>query len=189
MRLFASLLIFAFSFAVLADSELIYEAKKKNIELTKKDKTTLEIGEISTTRYIIGGVLGTYPLGLGIGHAVQGRWDEDGQIFTWGELGSIAVVIAGAIGCVNEKTDGDDDWSCSSLDQTLIVAGAIGFVGFRIWEIVDVWAAPPFQNNKYRSLKKYINETKTPPLTKSSLDLVPVISPRFGQGLGLKFTF
>lgn len=189
MRLLLPCILLILSITAFANSELIYEAKKKNIDLTEKDKTTLEIGEISTTRYIIGGVLGTYPIGLGIGHAVQGRWSEQGQIFTWGELGSLGLVVAGAVGCVDESADGDDDWTCSSLESALVLTGVIGFVGFRIWEIVDVWATPPSQNKKFHSLKKYIDGAKAAPQVKSSLDLVPVIAPRMGQGLGLKFTF
>lgn len=99
----------------------------------------------------------------------------------------MAVVLGGALGCLN--TDDDNNWECSGFDQSLIVIGAVGFFGFRIWEIVDVWVAPPSHNSKFNRLEKYINESKAPAQTKSSLDLVPVISPLMGQGLGLKYTF
>jgi len=177
------------SLSVFADSSLIYEAQKKDIQLTDKDKETLEIGEISTARYVTGGILGTYPLGLGIGHAIQGRWSEQGYIFTWGELGSLGAVVIGAVGCLDEDIDGDENWKCSGFDRTLIVAGVIGFVGFRIWEVVDVWAAPPSHNKKFKKLKQYIEESKVKPMVKSSLDLVPVVSPKLGQGIGLRYVF
>ena len=189
MRFLLICVLLIVNFQAIASSELIYEAQKKEIQLTKKDKAILEIGEISTARYITGGVLGTYPLGLGIGHAVQGRWSEDGQVFTWGELGSLAVVVAGAVGCIDEMGDNDDDWECSNLEESLIIVGALSFVGLRIWEIVDVWAVPPSHNSKYKSLKKYIQNAEAKPVTKSSLDLVPVINTRMGQGIGLKLTF
>ena len=84
MRILIVLFCF-FSLNVGAET-LVYEAQKKGINLTEKDQEILEIGEISQTRYIIGGILGTYPIGLGVGHAVQGRWSQMGWIFTAGEL-------------------------------------------------------------------------------------------------------
>lgn len=188
MRFLISCLLLIVTFQAVA-SELIYEAQKKDIQLTKRDKEVLEIGEISTARYITGGILGTYPIGLGLGHAVQGRWSEDGQVFTWGQLGSLGLVVAGAVSCMNEVEDGDDNWECNSLEESLIIVGAIGYLGFRLWEIVDVWSVPPSQNSKYKKLKKYIQNSEAKPVTKSSLDLVPVINPRMGQGIGLKYTF
>ena len=195
MSLLINLFAIFLSFEAFAGSELIYDAQKKNLELTEKDKSTLEIGEISTARYVTGGILGTYPIGFGVGHAIQNRWSDKGYIFTWGELGSLGAVVVGAVGCMNRVAedaaddDDDDEWSCSGLDTALIVGGAIGFIGFRIWEIVDVWAAPPSHNKKYKELKKYIETTEAKPVIKSSLDLVPIVNPRFGQGLGLKFVF
>ena len=169
---------------------LIYEADKKGIKLTEKDKEALEIGEISNARYIIGGVLGTYPIGLGLGHAVQGRWSEKGWIFTTGELASVGVVIIGAAGCLNNEADngfnGKSD--CSDFNSFLVISGIIGYVGFRIWEAVDVWVAPIGHNKKVRELKNYINKEPMPTV-KSSLNLVPLMSPSMGQGVGLKYIF
>jgi hypothetical protein len=184
-----ALFLLLFNFSAWADSLLIYQAQKKGINLTEKDRDTIEIGEISNASYIVGGILGTYPIGFGIGHAIQGRWYEQGQIFTWGELGSLAVAVSGAVGCINESTDGDDKWGCSDLESGLMIAGVAGYIGFRIWEIVDVWVAPLGHNSKFRSLQKYINTTKSRDEIKSSLDLVPLYSPKMGQGLGLKFVF
>ncbi len=187
MRFICLCLFLLVSYEAYCSSLLIYEAQKKNIELTEKDKETLEIGEISTTKYVVGGILGTYPIGFGLGHAVQGRWSEDGKIFTFGELGSLGVVVVGAIGCLTRANE--DNWTCSGLDQGLIVAGAIGFLSFRIWEIVDVWAIPPSHNSRFKKLEKYINESKAEPETKASLDLVPILSPGNGTGIGLKLLF
>jgi hypothetical protein len=181
--LFICLLVF-YSASAISNSELIYEAQKKQIQLTEKDKKILEIGEISTTRYVVGGVLGTYPIGFGLGHVVQGRWSEDGAIFTWGELASLAVVLGGLAGC-----ERNGEWDCPGGNQALIVTGFIGFVGFRIWEIVDVWATPISYNEKHESLKKYIENSKSKPDVKSSLDLVPIVNSGMGQGLGFKYTF
>lgn len=165
-----------------ANSTLIYDAKKKDISLTEKDRDVLEVGEISNAKYVIGGILGTYPIGLGLGHAVQGRWDQTGWIFTAGELSSIGVLLVGVLSC------DDDNSTCSDLSTALIVTGVIGYIGFRLWEIGDVWVAPFSHNRKVRELKDYINKTSAPTV-KSSLNLVPVINPKMGQGLGLTFTF
>lgn len=186
-------LLFCFiSFSLWADSTLIYEAEKKGIKLTEKDRETLEIGEISDARYIIGGILGTYPIGLGLGHAVQNRWSEQGWKFTAGELASIGLVLGGALGCADDTVEdaaNNDDVDCSDLESAIIITGVIGYIGFRIWEAVDVWAMPPGHNRKVKDLKKYIKEEKAPAV-KSSLYLVPVVNPKFGgQGLGLTYTF
>lgn len=185
MRAILCFILLAITSSALAESTLIYEAKRKEIELIDKDKEILEIGEISTPRYVTGGILGTYPIGFGVGHAIQGRWDQRGWIFTAGEFGSLAIAVSGLVGCMDKTFESN---KCSDLESTLIVTGLVGFVGFRIWEIVDVWAAPPSHNTRYRELKEYIEKTPEKKV-KASLDLVPVISPRLGQGLALNFRF
>ncbi len=169
-----------------ADSSLIYQARDKGINLKQEEEKILSIGEISTPRYVIGGILGTYPIGLGIGHAIQGRWSEDGWIFTAGELGSASVLFFGLLGCVDQVFKRDN---CSDVENAMIVTGLIGFVGFRIWEIVDVWAKPPAYNHKYRDLKKYIETYQTKKDVRSSLDIKPLLNSRQGHGLMLSFNF
>jgi hypothetical protein len=188
-----SLLICLITSNLWADSTLTYEAEKKGIKLTEKDREALEIGEISTARYIIGGVLGTYPIGLGLGHAVQNRWSEQGWKFTAGELASLGLVIGGALGCaddaVEDAANNEDEVNCSDLESAIIITGIVGYIGFRIWEAVDVWVMPPGHNRKVKELKEYINKEQAPAV-KSSLYLVPVLNPRIGgQGLGLTYTF
>lgn len=167
-----------------ADKQLIYKAKNLGIKLDKNDKETLEIGEISTARYVTGGILGTYPLGFGIGHAVQGRWSQKGYIFTAGELISIGVLLAGASECTGDLSRGGD---CSSGAGTMTI-GVLGFVAFRIWEIVDVWAAPLRIEKEYRELKKMIEEKEKS--KNIDVSFSPFYSPSFntaGVGLSLKF--
>ncbi len=173
-----------------ADTSSIYEADKKGISLTEQDKRLLEIGEISDTRYIVGGILGTYPIGLGIGHAVQGRWSDKGWIFTAGELGTATVFMIGALGCIsnelNNGLNGKDD--CTGLSEAMVVTGIVGYIGFRIWEIVDVWSVPPSHNRKVRELQQYIQKTPAKEV-KTSLHLVPLYNSQMGQGLGLRLIF
>lgn len=179
-----SLLIVLLSFSAFADSTLIYEAEKKGIDLTENDKKVMEVGEISTARYVTGGILGTYPIGFGVGHAIQGRWTQGGWIFTAGEVGAVAMIVAGLSSCIDNSFD-----ECSGGESSLIVMGALGFVGLRIWEIIDVWAVPPGHNKKYRELKNYIEKTPAKPEAKTSLDLVPLMKPGMGNGLALRLNF
>ena len=122
----------------------------KYTDLSEADRRALQIGEISDASYIIGGILATYPLGLGIGHAVQGRYADTGYIFTIGELGSLAVLVAGIGDCSDDWWDEDDDEDCNG---GLIFLGAAGYLGFRIWEAIDAWAVPPGHNRRVREIK------------------------------------
>ena len=183
---FLSLLVALISINAVATSTLIYEAQTKGITLTENDQKVMEVGEISTSRYITGGILGTYPIGFGVGHAVQGRWMQGGWIFTAGELGSLAFVVAGIAGCLDNAFDSDN---CSSGESALVATGIIGFLGFRIWEIIDVWAVPPDHNKKYRELKDYIEKAPAKPEAKTSLDLVPLFRPGMGNGLAFRLSF
>lgn len=186
MRLF-SIATMAFVIALTAQADpLVYEAKEKGIDLTEKDREVLEIGHINDTKYIVGGILGTYPLGFGIGHVVQGRWTEQGWIFTAGEGASLAAILVGVSGCLRDS-DFDTD-HCSGFNSTLVIGGVLGFIGFRIWEIVDVWATPPSQNRKYEELKKYIQNGKAKDV-KTSLDLIPIFDPYLGNGLAFNLRF
>lgn len=144
--------------------------------LSDEDRKILSNGEISTTAYVVGGIIGTYPVGFGVGHAIQGRYTDKGWIFTVGELGSLVVAYAGAGDCFSSMIAGD------KCNGGLLFLGAAGFVGFRIWEIVDLWAAPPEINRRYRELKQRfgINNSLSPYLA-SSRDGTPIL------GLGLRF--
>jgi hypothetical protein len=146
--------------------------------LDEEDRRILNRGEISTTAYVIGGVVGTYPIGLGIGHAIQGRYTDKGWIFTAGELGSIAVAYAGVGNCVSSWSSSNGGSSCSG---GLVLFGVVGYLGFRIWEIIDVWAAPPEINRRYRELKLRMEPRAT---------LSPMIAPtKDGAVFGLQMTF
>lgn len=181
-------LLFLVSLNLYAETPLVYQAQDKGIELSEKDKEILEVGKISDTRYIVGGVLGTYPIGFGVGHAIQGRWTQDGWIFTAGEAATISIALVGMLGCATGSW-ADDDNECTSGQSALIAVGLIGFVGFRIWEIVDVWAVPPSHNRKFRDLKKMIQDKPPKPEVKASLDLHPFHHAKLGQGAALTFRF
>lgn len=115
------------------------------IASSEEDREVNRIGYISDARYVIGGILGVYP-GFGIGHAVQGRYSQRGWIFTVGEVGSLMAFVLGAVNCWGTTN------SSGSCDGTGITIGALGYFGFKIWEIVDIWAAPIEINQRYREL-------------------------------------
>jgi hypothetical protein len=128
-------------------------AKVTREQLSDDDRDLLDDGPIGDGPYIAGGVVGTL-LGLGIGHAIQGRYGEKGWIFTVSELASAALIVAGAEECVDNILVGR---TCSRSASYTI--GTWGLLGFRIWEIVDLWAAPPARNKKYRRLKRRLGES------------------------------
>lgn len=142
--------------------------------LTDREREILRRGEISQTQYVLGGIFGTYP-GFGIGHAIQGRYTEKGWIFTAGELGSVVALAAGIADCWN----GHGYYSCNG---GLAFAGLAGYIGFRIWEIVDVWTTPREQNREYIELKNRMYQF--------SMKFEPALLPMADGGmLGIKLTF
>lgn len=64
----------------------------------------------------------------------------------------------------------------------LLFLGVFGYVGFRIWEIIDIWVAPIEHNRRYRMLKSGSQNITT---------IHPVLTPLLDGGgvLALKVTF
>ena len=84
---------------------------------------------ISRSKYIIGGAVGTI-FGLGVGHAIQGRWMSTGWIHTLLQAG-----VGIGLGIATAQGKGDQMSVVALLAITL-------FAIDRIWEIVDVWWLP-----------------------------------------------
>lgn len=168
-NLFLIVILFTFTLSVFAK-----EDTPLSKPLSKEDEKVLEIGEVTTTQYVVGGVLGIYP-GFGLGHAVQGRYISDnGWIFTVGEVVSLTMMMSGFTKCVGEAMSGNKE--CHSNTGAF---GVLGFIGFKIWEVIDVWVAPPRINKRYHELKgKNISE----------LQLAPMINPENKSG-GLQLSF
>jgi hypothetical protein len=78
---------------------------------------------IHEAQYVGGGLVGTL-IGFGTGHAIQERYLNKGLIFTLGEFGTQLFAAA----CFT-----------SGCPDGLFLASFAGFIGLRIWEIVDVW--------------------------------------------------
>ena len=111
--------------------------------LTDEERELIADGEIEPPQHIIGGVAGTF-LGLGIGHAVQGRWGEKGWIFTVGEVAAFSLIIVSLGDCAFGQESCDDEADGAVL-------GLFAFVGLRIWEAFDVWFGPRSHNRRVRA--------------------------------------
>jgi uncharacterized protein YcfJ len=118
--------------------------------------------EISVGRYVTGGVIGSV-VGLGIGHGIQGRYADMGWIFTVTEAVALTVMAAGVARCVNDDNNNNNvvDDKCSNAAKNEVVLGYLGFLGFHVWEIVDVWTgARPTQNSASLFILPAVESTK-----------------------------
>lgn len=132
-------------------------------------------GEMSTPRYVTGGIVGTIP-GFGLGHVVQERWLERGWIFTVGEVGSLALIGVGLNSCFADALSSGDCNNTKTLGW-----GILGLVVFKVWEFGDVWLTPIIRNREYRELKKELEKRK-------KISLAPLLDQN-KVGLGLAFQF
>jgi hypothetical protein len=151
------------------------------VELSSSDHRVLAIGEISEDAHLGGGAIGTL-VGFGLGHAVQGRYGDKGWIFTIGDIVGMGLFLLATIDCAFEVGGSQ---TCESKNRLQL--GTALFVGFRIWEIVDVWAGPPAHNRRYRELKGRVTPQARLFLTPVAQNSVGV--PTLGATAGVRFTF
>lgn len=151
------------------------QLQPRTVEMSFEERELILRGEIDPGIYIAGGLVGTFLAPFGIGQAIQGRWSDRGWIFAVGEGTSLALIIAGAVQ-LNESNDG----------EFLLVSGIIGLVGFRIWELVDLWVGPALHNQRVRNVyRKYGIGPHTP-----VYGARPYVLPTDGGGVGgLSFSF
>lgn len=131
---------------------------------------------LDQSRYIASGILGTIP-GFGIGHAIQDRWQEKGWIFTAGELTSLSLMAVGGASCMgggNHMNGGHHN--CSGIRPALAMSGMIGFLGFKVWEIIDVWSYPS------KDVQSEISGS-------TSFQLLPLVTPEAVPGFALFASF
>ena len=134
--------------------------------------------EINREDYVTGGVLGTI-FGLGIGHAVQGRWSTRGWAYTLGGIGSYWAMI----NAMDSETCGyvDDGYGtlekvCTNANNSTTGLWALLFLVVRIGEIVDVWSPSSKKYKIVKNKKKY------------DFFVTPVLKNRYaGVTLGLSF--
>lgn len=125
--------------------------------LSEDDQEALAKGEIPIPRYVAGGVVGTAIVGFGVGQAIQGRYRDTGWIFTTTEAASVVVLAIGVAQSTFSCADNTSPYqfvpTCNANIAPLFWVGLASLVGFRIWEIVDLWVGPPRQNRAYRRAK------------------------------------
>ena len=93
---------------------------------------------IGETRYVAGGVTGTV-FGLGLGHAIQGRWiSDDGYLFTLVEAATAAAVLTAK--STTTCTGTFPTLSCNQTYPDYVNGAAIVFLAVRIYEIFDIWS-------------------------------------------------
>jgi hypothetical protein len=124
------------------------------VQLTAEEHELLMKGEISEGEHFGGGLAALF-LGFGIGQGIQGRWSDNGWLFTLGEIGAIGLIIYGATRTF-DCNDGIDHTgrSCRSDAGTgTLIVGALGFTGLRIWETIDAFSAPSEYNRRVRMVR------------------------------------
>ena len=113
--------------------------RERAIEPTKGYTKTLNNKEY------IGGAFASMFLGFGIGHAIQGRWwDEGGWVFTLGEGVTLGVILSSIL-----KGPTSNYGSFDSIERVLwevhnwstYISLAL-FVSLRVWASIDTWVLP-----------------------------------------------
>ena len=154
--------------------------------LSKHDRRILDRGIIPQGRYIAGGIVGS-TVGFGIGHAIEGRYRDQGWIFTAGEGASVTAIFVAILACFGDPPPGQ---TCTP-PVALAWGGLIGLVGFHIWETIDVWVGPTADTRRYHELRKLGYRSSD---ALSDLRIFPTIvsneaSHRLSPGLGLTLSF
>jgi hypothetical protein len=126
--------------------------------LSPEDREVLDRGEVGAGQYIAGGIVGTF-VGLGIGQAIQGRYLPTGLIITVGETAGLGMLIAGTTQCVVNTIGTLGTQNTQDCNSSLLSVGLGVYLGFHLWEIIDVWATPPSINHRYRQLKDHLDRT------------------------------
>ncbi len=116
--------------------------------LSDDDRELIARGEISDGQAVAGGLVGTF-FGFGFGHAIQGRYLEKGWIFTAGEAVSTVMIVEWLSECFHIL--GED--TCSDAQNGWLVGGLVLGLGFRVWELVDVWSGPSAHNARVRQAR------------------------------------
>lgn len=115
---------------------LVFQSAASAKELSRA-KPVQDAG-ISRNRYLIGGAVGS-TVGFGVGHAIQKRYRQDhAWIFTATEAAAIGYIfMRGLFACDGSMGAQHDD--CMHDTERDLRYGFLTYLGFHIWEIVDVW--------------------------------------------------
>jgi len=144
-----------------------------NAAYTQTFQSIPKILELSTRQYIRSGILGSV-IGFGAGHALQNRYATKGWIFTLSEGSSAACYVAGMLTLnAAERIAFEMQANGPPIDLLLIGIGLGGlgffsFLGFKIWEIVDLW-----------STAKQNTILKDDEASKGKISILPVLAPTY----------
>jgi hypothetical protein len=122
------------------------------LQLSAADQELIMDGEISTGAHIAGGALALF-VGFGTGQLAEGRWSSRGWIFTLGDSASLGLIVYGLGKSASECASSIEGEPCGGSGLGLVAAGAIALTGFRLWEIIDAFAAPIGHNRRVRAAK------------------------------------
>ena len=120
-------------------------------QLTPEDREILDEPYTPPMTTAISGAAAVV-IGFGLGQAIEGRYSDTGWIFTLGEGGSLAAMIAGAVGfnrCVLGAACNQNSGAVA-----LLVGGALAYTGFHIWDVLDAFIAPSRQNARIREVRR-----------------------------------
>lgn len=158
---------------------------------------------VNTSRYLAGGLLGTF-VGFGIGHAIQGRWDDDyGWVFTATQIGGYATgIVFGIVAVVACATSNSDppfkltntadsvpdespgsETACK-VTGTLAIAALLTGVVSRLFEMVHVWLpyTPSARSAGKRKTAHHLADHAEP-----TLSVAPLLTGKqFGLQLALR---
>ena len=150
-------------------------------------KSPDKLSQISRTRYVVGGILGT-TLGFGLGHGVQRRWQDDyGWLFTVGSLATLTGVFKNLmVGCPDTTTvynlHGNEYDSCETQREKRMQQWLVGFLSLKVVETVSVWwprNVSSRSSDSTKTAKKYLI-----PITHERYRLGGILGTTLGFGLG-----
>jgi hypothetical protein len=115
--------------------------------LTYEERALLAEGEITLLQTLVGGGV-AWTFGFGLGHAVQGRYEEIGWKFTLAEGAAGAGFVVGLLIAIDPNSRYP-----SETGERVFIASAIAFGVLRIWETIDALTAPGEHNKKVRAVR------------------------------------
>lgn len=167
LGILSSFLYFGSALYAQNDNDNEVERPRRSYEdLRPQEQRVYDRGRITSGQALGGGLIGTV-VGFGSGHVVINAYRDMGWVFTVGELGSVGLAAAGVL------SDGK-----GNAGGLMLAGGILSFLGFRVWQIVDVWTRPEKMREDYYRIERKL----------SSFELAPVLATeRWGVEARLRF--
>lgn len=119
----------------LDDKAATLEGEVTGMRVGAPPRTALaERADGQVTQDALGTFAGVFA-GFGIGHAIQGRYREDGWKWTLGE----AAVIGGMVAAVNSSCGQANVRGERECQGAWVPVSVLAWVGYRIWQGADLW--------------------------------------------------